>query len=182
MSNYINKKFNRWLILSYSHDKGYDKYYNCLCQCGTEKIVLLKNILNEKSKSCGCLNREIVTNRKSKGRKAIGESDLNHLYLVYQKGAKDRGLKFELSKDEFKNITSQNCRYCNIEPKQTTGRDKYTKTNGLYYYNGIDRVNNDLGYIKDNCVPCCKTCNYAKHRLSLKEFSDWIKRLVEFQK
>lgn len=48
------QKINRWFIESLAHIKGYDKYYNCVCECGTRKIVLGQNIRNGKSKSCGC--------------------------------------------------------------------------------------------------------------------------------
>jgi hypothetical protein len=29
-------------------------------------------------------------------------------------------------------------------------------------YNGIDRVDNEKGYLVENCVPCCFTCNSLK--------------------
>ena len=49
-------------------------------------------------------------------------------------------------------------------------------------YNGIDRLENTIGYEDSNCVPACKICNFAKRNLSQKQFYDWIKRLVNFQK
>lgn len=48
------QKFNKWTVESLAYVKGYDKYYNCVCECGTRKIVLGQNIRNGKSKSCGC--------------------------------------------------------------------------------------------------------------------------------
>jgi len=44
----------RWHIDSLAYVKGYDKYYNCTCDCGTKKIVLGQNIRHGKSLSCGC--------------------------------------------------------------------------------------------------------------------------------
>lgn len=35
---------------------------------------------------------------------------------------------------------------------------------------GIDRVENDKGYILDNCVPCCAQCNRDKGSSSLCDF------------
>lgn len=51
-----------------------------------------------------------------------------------------------------------------------------------YTYNGIDRVNNDIGYIKNNCIPCCKICNRAKNSMSYDDFLNWIKILVKNNK
>jgi hypothetical protein len=56
------------------------------------------------------------------------------------------------------------------------GKDKYAKY-GVYIYNGIDRVDNTRGYSIDNCVACCKQCNWAKRELPQQEFIDWIHRV-----
>jgi 5-methylcytosine-specific restriction endonuclease McrA len=37
-------------------------------------------------------------------------------------------------------------------------------------HNGIDRKNNSLEYTLENCVPCCRQCNFAKQGLSEIEF------------
>lgn len=55
-------------------------------------------------------------------------------------------------------------------------KEKYNNTEPLYL-NGIDRVDSNKGYHIDNCVPCCTSCNYAKHKLSQKEFYDKIKKI-----
>lgn len=44
-------------------------------------------------------------------------------------------------------------------------------------YNGIDRVDNSIGYQPSNCVACCSTCNRLKHTLRQKEFLDKIVRI-----
>ena len=44
------------------------------------------------------------------------------------------------------------------------------------FSNGIDRVNNNLGYSKSNCVACCTFCNYAKSDHSQEEFIFWIQK------
>ena len=44
----------KWHIDSLAYVKGYDKYYNCTCECGTKKVVLGQNIRSGKSRSCGC--------------------------------------------------------------------------------------------------------------------------------
>ena len=48
---------------------------------------------------------------------------------------------------------------------------------GDYIYNGIDRVDSNIGYIFENCVPCCKLCNMAKKEYPVEEFKEWIAKL-----
>lgn len=47
-------------------------------------------------------------------------------------------------------------------------------------YNSIDRVDPTKGYIIDNCVPCCTTCNYMKRILQRDEFLDHVKKIYNF--
>lgn len=172
---------SRWTPIKFTRRKnGYD-YWLMKCSCGTEKEVLYKNYKQSKSKSCGCYNREIITGRPSNQRKAFGESDFQFLFNVYKKGARDRNLEFLLTNEEFRKLTSSNCYFCGIEPKQKTGRINYTQTYGEYIYNGIDRKDNSEEYIFDNCLSCCKICNYAKHKLSLAEFEEWLNRIVNYR-
>lgn len=52
---------------------------------------------------------------------------------------------------------------------------------GDYVYNGVDRKDNGIGYSNDNCVPCCMICNWAKGKMLLSDYMQYINRLVEYQ-
>jgi hypothetical protein len=52
----------------------------------------------------------------------------------------------------------------------------YSRTNE-YTYSGIDRLDNNIGYVSGNCVPCCSVCNYAKRDMTVDQFKNWIKRI-----
>lgn len=61
----VGKHFGRWTVKSFSHSQkgaGHSTtlYYNCICECGTERKVRSCSLLQGVSKSCGCLNKEIV--------------------------------------------------------------------------------------------------------------------------
>lgn len=134
-------------------------YWNAVCECGNEKIVDVTQLKDGTIKSCGCYRREIG---KTRGKRLPdGEANLNLRYRGYEKGAKERNYSFELTKEEFKDITSKPCRYCNT-------------TKNI----GIDRVDNTQGYILENCAPCCKRCNRAKDTMGVDEFLDWIHRVA----
>ena len=50
------------------------------------------------------------------------------------------------------------------------------KKNTTNHINGIDRINNELGYVLDNCESCCYDCNIAK-RVMIKD--DFIMKCVK---
>lgn len=104
--------------------------------------------------------------------------NFNQLLNQYKKGARLRGYKFELTVDQFRELTKNNCYYCGSKPKTKYKHDKARPI--AYIYNGIDRKNNDLGYNVENCVTCCKKCNYLKGTFSLREFKNQINKIYKF--
>lgn len=175
-SEYIGQKFNKLTILKLVPRINSNlARYLCKCDCGNEIEVNYSSLKHNKVGSCGCL---IALINKGKNRpnksKGFGVRSFNAVYLSYRCSAKKRGFDFKLTKEEFKEITSLNCVYCGKEPSMFIGNTiKY----GCYFYNGIDRIDNEIGYIKSNCSPCCKTCNYMKKELSLEEFKDHISKV-----
>lgn len=182
-------RYGRWLVVGYAGSTivtpGRSKSeasWLCRCDCGVEKVVRGGNLHNGSSKSCGCLAREMarVSSRlKFSERWALnslprGHGNAMHVYRAYIQSAKKRNLKFELRLDEMIRITSSNCAYCGVEPRRVCNSKR---SNGPYTYNGIDRVDNSLGYVRGNMVPCCTRCNSAKQNLPLSEFLGWIARV-----
>lgn len=59
------QKFNRWLVIELAeptfNKKGcVEQRWKCRCDCGTERVVLQASLRSGKSKSCGCLNKEMA--------------------------------------------------------------------------------------------------------------------------
>lgn len=101
--------------------------------------------------------------------KSVGYLASNIVNYIKQK-AVDRNKKWTLSAVEAYHLITGTCKYCGFKPDWPNNRV------------GIDRVNNDLGYVSGNCVPCCFTCNSAKGEKTLKEFKNWIGRVYTYQK
>lgn len=85
-------------------------------------------------------------------------------YTVYQRNAKNKNRNFDLSEDEFVKMTALPCVYCG----------EYSDTYKGELFNGIDRIDSNLGYSVDNCVPCCATCNRMKMDLDI---DDWMYKM-----
>ena len=85
-------------------------------------------------------------------------------YMQYRRNASARGYTWWLSEERFTKLIQQPCHYCGAKPDPI---------------NGIDRMNNSLGYHWKNVVPCCSDCNYFKGRLDYDEFITRAKRIAE---
>ena len=152
-------------------------FYEFKCECGNTKVLCGTDVSQGKTKSCGC-NR-IQYMREGHTRLPVGEASFNNLYVAYKGNAKSRKIEFSLSKEEFRDITTQPCTYCGIEPIQVwIGTNKKCSP---YLYNGVDRVDNSQGYVSGNAVPCCKICNQAKHNMKLNDFIAWLDRILKFR-
>ncbi len=173
------QKFNKLTALKYSYTKIYglrNYHYHWLfkCDCGSEIVVDKDSVLKGLTTSCGCVRSEISSrifkeiNKNSKP--TVGA--INRLYKSYEKGALKRDYCFELNINDFKRLINKNCYYCNRLPIQKA--QNKSKTDYLLY-NGLDRIDNNLGYTLDNVVPCCKHCNVAKMSLSKEQFLQLIK-------
>ena len=138
------------------------------------KIISWRCLKENSTKSCGCLN---IETRSSRQVKPYGTSAFNALYSCYNKNAINRGLLFPITKEEFREITQKNCHYCGLPPSNYF---KYNFMYGGYTYNGIDRVDNSVGYVNDNIVPCCKWCNQMKLAYTKEEFLSHISRIYNF--
>jgi len=162
-------RYGKLTVLGRSGKKTRDPIWVCECNCGNFSRPSIYSLRSGHTKSCGC-------NRAEAAAIAEGLAAFNLVFRNYKNGAKNRGLVFEINKEEFRKISSMDCFYCGSKPATV----KETN-NGSYTYNGMDRKDNSIGYTKDNIVPCCETCNRAKLQMTVKEFLGWVERVSEHQ-
>lgn len=161
-------KINRLTIIKLHHiDKRWRRHYLCRCDCGNEKVIQGSLIISGNTKSCGCLLHE-----ESPHKLPANGGVINHLILQYKRHAKDRGIHYNLSKEDFTATISEPCHYCGLPPSN----NKVTKNCSGFLYSGIDRIDSAKGYEKGNIVPCCAICNRAKRDMPEEEFLRWIER------
>lgn len=141
------------------------------CDCGTEKVIRIAHVTRGTTTACGCRIIKL----------ANGESGMHLILGQYRRNAKVKGREFTLTEDQFRFLTSQPCFYCGCEPHQRshTQSKKGRRCNGVYVYNGLDRIDNDKGYVPENVVPCCRFCNFGKQEMSAAEYIQSCKRISE---
>lgn len=149
--------------------RGRQKIWLCLCECGKKKDVSTSHLNQGYSTHCGCKSVEKIDEYHI--------ARLKHLYSYLKNAAKNRNLEFSIELSEVENLFSQNCFYCGLEPKnkKTIHSLKGEKERREITYQGIDRINNSFGYIKENLRPCCATCNKMKTCFSVEE---WLSHIM----
>lgn len=160
----------------------------CRCECGT---IVARRVthLKHKNPSCGCKRRKNIKT-ESGSHKHPQDASVNALISRMFHNAKTRGLEWELTKEQAMVLVFQDCYYCGDHPSQIytpyaskrsgkymTGVSEERVKNSTIKYNGIDRVDNSLGYTPLNCRPCCFTCNRAKGGMTESDFLAWVARI-----
>jgi hypothetical protein len=176
--NILGQTFGRLTVVERaSNDKHGDTYWFALCSCGNPRKKRIKGYALRAglTVSCGCFQKEIAGNMK---RIASGECAFNQCLHNYQWGAKKRGISFELTKEQFRELTQGSCFYCGVGPTQEI---VVPSGNGSYKYNGIDRLNSNLGYAIENCVPACGVHNLMKLDMTVEQFLQACQAVVDHQ-
>jgi len=126
----------------------------CCIKC-TKDFDNFKTRFNKDSRHClECASKQNTQDKKRENRERNYMKEhlknLENHYRNYIVSSLKRGYgDFQLNFEEFQKLVTNPCHYC-----------KHINTEEA---NGIDRINNDLGYTKDNCVPACWRCNRMKH-------------------
>ena len=154
------------IISEFFHPKFRRTFAKCKCNCGNILDVAKSSVTSGHTKSCGCLTRYGK-------RKSIIETSIKAVYKKYVDAAKKRNLTFNLTESECGKLFLSECHYCGTKSSNTYKPNK----KHIFKYNGIDRKDNNIGYEINNCISCCKTCNFMKCSLSYNEFLSQIETI-----
>ena len=180
--NLTGISFNRLTVLKQEESVLYGKTkkraWLCKCLCGNELTVNTGALTSGNTKSCGCLHNEKSAQNSIKSRYKLANQDSGYRSIMrsYKYNADKRGYSFELTFEEFKNLVISNCYYCGDKPSNVYYKNYYNAP-----YNGIDRIDNSIGYKMSNVVSCCKTCNISKNNKTYDEFIEWTNGFIKYK-
>jgi hypothetical protein len=159
-------------------------HYHAYCdKCGEDRGYQRKERANNLCRSCGSSgwtrteelrekvrrgvkkyydelheHREIQT--ESPKSKRVYQRKNESKWKAIRRDAKRRdkkypeGFRYDFTDEEIQKFLQQPCFYCE-------------DTEGI----GLDRINNDIGHCKRNCLPCCTLCNLTRgDRFTVEEF------------
>lgn len=80
-------------------------------------------------------------------------------YISKSENAKDRGIDFGLSFTDYKRLMSiKRCQYSGLPFNEPSN----AKSAGMFSRRTIERIDNSIGYTKENCVAVCSWFNELK--------------------
>jgi len=155
------------VIEQHSINKAGRILWKCLCECGNEAIVNSKYLLNQDTKSCGCLN-------VGKVKKEIAIYDDNSMKTC-SKCKIEQSIKEFYKLDKTKNVFDGQCRSCK---KKTTAAWRSIPENhakwqrGRHIFNVIKKFNitkeeYEKLYESAICRGCLKTEEEIGRRLAV---------------
>lgn len=129
------KKFGRWRVLSKGESQGNGAMWNCLCECGTTRLVNGNALRRGTSASCGCT----ITKHGKKH---------TRLYNIWG-GMKARC--YRPTHKWYKRYGGRGITICDEWKHNFQAFYDWATANGYRDDLTIDRVDNDKGYSPDNC-------------------------------
>jgi hypothetical protein len=139
------------------------RYWICKCECGGVKEIIASRLLCGNVRSCGCLHADVM-----KRHDTPEDTARARLYSSYKSGAKNRGYVWDLPLPYFKELIAKPCLYCGSPPEIRPGNKQLKRLD--IEGSGLDRIDNNQGYVIGNVVPCCTWCNTAKRHHSMMDF------------
>lgn len=148
--------------------------WRCRCLCGNERVVCSGHLRSGHNKSCGCWS----TDRKRLSNPQ--QSQINVAYAQHKHAAKIRGLSSELTEEMWFQLVQQPCYYCGVTNSCEKKPDRRQQYGESFFCNGVDRVDNQMGYTEKNSVSCCQKCNFMKWKLDANTFVSQCRRISEY--
>lgn len=144
----IGKVFGRWTVTEQAKSRkkpsgSSPSYWKCVCSCGRQKEVNGDSLRNGRSKSCGCLHREICVNTQRTHGKSKTE-----LYSIWEAMLQRTGNSSGLDPATVKNYKGRGIGVCK---RWLAFINFYTDMGERPKGMTLERIDNNKGYSKDNC-------------------------------
>lgn len=135
--------FGRWTVLGFSHNHPIsgNRYWKCLCICGSAREVCGTDLIHNRTKSCGCLSAEIA----SKNNRTHGQNGT----ITYESWRCMKSRCLNENDPSYFRYAGRGITLCEPWLKFENFYADMGDRPGVDY--SIDRIDNNKGYCKENC-------------------------------
>lgn len=132
-------RFGRLLVVCRAENIGKATAWNCVCDCGKEKVISGSSLRSGESRSCGCLRKELLSSYAKQASKTHGLSK-TRIYRIWHGMKKRCG-----TVKHYESIS-----VCD-EWKDFIPFYEWAMGNGYSDNLTIDRIDGSKGYSPENC-------------------------------
>lgn len=137
----IGVRFGRLVVIAIDRQEKCGKYVVCECDCGSSKVVFLGSLRQGRTKSCGCLNSEAASKRKT--RHGLTKTRTHNIWLAIKARC------FNPNSEAYPHYGGRGITMC---PEWAESFDSFLADMGQCPKGlSIERTNNNDDYRKDNC-------------------------------
>lgn len=155
-----NQRFGKLVAIKFQKREGKYTYWLCRCDCGNESIFRLGNLTSGDNRSCGCLRKELTANKfRTHGLRQIPE---------YKTWSNIKNRCLNINTPDYEYYGARGITVCKewIDSFEAFYNDMGPRPSLKH---SIDRINNDLGYYKENCRWATKKeqCNNQRSNVKI---------------
>lgn len=173
----VGEKFLNLTIIGEPTLYKCNNYYPVKCDCG-HKYTTGHSTLSRKDRLPHCRNCFLPEHKKPKKRTMLTKHISLSIFNRLIRGAKLRGIKFDLSASYLDNLYYQQNKKCkmsgipiNISTSVNKKEERDANTASL------DRINSNKGYVEGNVQWVHKKINFMKQDLEIEEFINLCKEV-----
>ena len=157
------KRFGKLTVVSFADMRGTRSYWNCICDCGNEKIASLDHLKNGDIVSCGCVQKSTLP----PSHKKHGMSN-TRLYTIW---ALMKYRCYNPSRKEYHNYGGRGIKVCDEWLHDSLSFFEWSYKNGYIEGAGLtlDRIDVNGNYEPSNCrwVSRKTQCNNKRNKGSI---------------
>lgn len=162
----VGMRFGRWTVLHRVPNRNNEKYYRCVCDCGTIRDVYNWGLRTGDSKSCGCLSAEMTGDRSRTH--GYTSDEIKSRIVAIWRGMHDRC--YNTTHISYSSYGGAGITICNdwnhTNPQGLENFINWSLKNGYQRTLSIDRIDGSRGYSPDNCRWTTKAVQGANKKKS----------------